>query len=214
MNKDSNLLISNIITDETYKNLENLVPLSSVSKVTKSSKKTLVDYSHLIDQSNESPYCLLTASDIEDGLINYEHLTKVINDYGIRTKTINKGDVVITNKSSIPKVAVIDCEDKRVVPTGSMIVISPNEKQLDGYYLKKILDSNKGKKILDTTRKGQRTNTMDPVDIEKMKIPYVSYDDQLKVASEYKMKLDELHRKKQEVAKLNEEINNYLNKGE
>ena len=214
LNKDSNLLISNIITDETYKNLENLVPLSSVSKVTKSSKKTLVDYSHSIDQSNESPYCLLTASDIEDGLIDYEHLTKVINDYGIRTKTINKGDVVITNKSSIPKVAVIDCEDKRVVPTGSMIVISPNEKQLDGYYLKKILDSNKGKKILDTTRKGQRTNTMDPVDIEKMKIPYVSYDDQLKVATEYKMKLDELHRKKQEVAKLIEEINNYLNKGE
>ena len=214
MNKDSNLLISNIITDETYKNLENLVPLSSVSKVTKSSKKTLVDYSHSIDQSNESPYCLLTASDIEDGLINYEHLTKVINDYGIRTKTINKGDVVITNKSSIPKVAVIDCKDKKIVPTGNMIVISPNEKQLDGYYLKKILDSNKGKKILDTTRKGQRTNTMDPVDIEKMKIPYVSYDDQLKVATEYKMKLDELHRKKQEVAKLIEEINNYLNKGE
>lgn len=214
LNKDSNLLISNIITEETYKNLENLVPLSSVAKVTKSSKKTLVDYSHSIDQSNESPYCLLTASDIEDGLIDYEHLTKVINDYGIRTKTINKGDVVITNKSSIPKVAVIDCEDKRVVPTGSMIVISPNEKQLDGYYLKKILDSNKGKKILDTTRKGQRTNTMDPVDIEKMKIPYVSYDDQLKVATEYKMKLDELHRKKQEVAKLIEEINNYLNKGE
>ena len=50
--------------------------------------------------------------------------------------------------------------------------------------------------------------------LRKMKIPYVSYDDQLKVAKEYKMKLDELHRKKQEVAKLIEEINNYLNKGE
>ena len=95
-----------------------------------------------------------------------------------------------------------------------MIVISPNEKQLDGYYLKKILDSNKGKKILDTTRKGQRTNTMNPVDIEKMKIPYVSYDNQIKVAKEYKKKLDDLHNKKQELSKLIEEINDYLNEGE
>lgn len=214
LNKNSNLLISNIITDETYKNLENLVPLSSVAKVTKSSKKTLVDYSHLVDQNNESPYCLLTASDIEDGIIDYEHLVRIIFDYGMETKIINKGDVVITNKSSIPKVAVIDCEDKKVVPTGSMIVISPKERKLDGYYLKKILDSNKGKKILDTTRKGQRTNIMDPVDIEKMKIPYVSYDDQLKIANEYKKKLDELHKKKQELSKLIEEINDYLNEGE
>ncbi|MDD7264046.1 MAG: hypothetical protein PUH67_03490 [bacterium] len=214
LNKNSNLLISNIITDETYKNLENLVTLSSIAKVTKSSKKTSVDYGHSIDQNNESPYCLLTASDIEDGIIDYEHLVRIIYEYGIEAKTIKNGDVVITNKSSIPKVAVIECDDKKVVPTGSMIVISPNEKQLDGYYLKKILDSNKGKKILETTRKGQRTNIMDPVDIEKLKIPYVSYDDQLKVAKEYKMKLDELHRKKQETAKLIEEINNYLNKGE
>ncbi len=214
LNRDSNLLISNIITEETYKNLENLVPLSSVAKVTKSSKKTLVDYSHLIDQNNESPYILLTASDIVDGLIDYEHLIRIIYDYGIETKTINKGDVVITNKSSIPKVAVIDCEDKKIVPTGNMIVISPNEKQLVGYYLKKILDSNKGKKILDTTRKGQRTNTMNPVDIEKMKIPYVSYDNQIKVAKEYKKKLDDIHNKKQELSKLIEEIDDYLNEGE
>lgn len=214
INKNSNLLISNIVTPETYEGMKNLTQLSAVADITKGTKKTKAEFKDLIDQSGESQYCLLNSTDIYEGIIKYDKLTRLIYDTSFEKYLVKKGDVVITNKSSKPKLAVIENEDLRIIPTGSMIIVSPHINQLDGVYLKMFFDSNKGIELLSKVQRGQKTTTLYPNDIEKLLVPCVDYKKQLRLVDQYKTKLDYLAEKKAELETIKNDIEKLINNGE
>lgn len=213
IDNNSNLLISNIVTTDTYKGMKGLTQLSTVADVSKGTKKTKVGFKDVVDQSGESTYCLLTSNDINDGFIDYGNLTRLIFDSAFEKLIIKKGDVVITNKSSKPKLAVLECDDLRIVPTGSMIVVSPHENVLSGIYLKMFFESRKGNQLLAKVQRGQKTNTLYPVDIGKLLVPLISYKEQVKLADKYKKKLIELANKKAELETIKKDIEKLINNG-
>lgn len=214
INNNSNLLISNIVTPETYEGMKSLTQLSIVANVSKGTKKTKVEFKDMIDQSGKSPYCLLNSNNINDGIIYYENLTRVFYDSSLEKLMIKKGDVVITNKSSKPKLAVIESDELRIIPTGSMIVISPHENKLDGNYLKMFFDSKIGVKLLSKVQRGQKTTTLYPDDVEKLFVPCIDYLEQIKIVDQYKTKLKELTLKKAELEIITKEIEKLINRGE
>ena len=213
IDKNSNLLISSIVTEETYKGMTNLTQLSTVAHISKGTKKTKVGFKDMVDQSHESPYCILNPNDIEDGVIIYDNLTRLIYDSDFDKYIIKKGDVVITNKSSKPKLAVIECDDLRIIPTGSMIVVTPHEGVLDGTYLKMFFESMKGTQLLSKVQRGQKTITINPGDIEKLLVPCIDYKEQLELVSQYKMKLIKLADKKAELEIIKKDIEKLTNSG-
>lgn len=211
--KNSNLLISNIITTETYKGMSDLIELSLIADVRKGTKKTKVDFKDLIDQTGESSYTLLSSNDIYDGIIDYDRLTRIIYNPSLDKYLVKNGDVVITNKSSKPKLAVVDCQELKIIPTGSMIIISPHENVLEGNYLKMFFESDKGTMLLSKVQRGQATTTLYPKDIEKLLVTCIDYNDQLKLVKMYKTKLNDLALKKEELEKIKIEINELKNYG-
>jgi len=211
--KNSNLLISNIITSETYDGMKNLTLLATVADVSKGTKKTKVGFKDLIDQSGKSPYCLLNSNNIDDGLINYEKLTRVIYDSILEKLVIKKGDLIITNKSSKPKLAVVEHDELIIIPTGSMIVVSPHRNVLDGIYLKMFFESMKGIKLLSKVQRGQKTSTLYPEDIEKLLIPCIDYKKQIELVNQYKAKLIDLTKKKTELDVIKKDIEKLINNG-
>ena len=211
---NSNLLLSNIITPNTYQGMRNLNKLSSIANVTKSIKKTKVDFKELIDQTGESSYVLLSSNDIDDGIIDYRRLTRIMFHPSFKKYLVKKGDVLITNKSSKSKLTVIECENLKIIPTGSMIIVSPHENKLDGNYLKMFFESEKGANLLSKVQRGQRTNTINPIDIEKLQVPYMDYDKQLSLVEKYKKKQSEINKKKTEIENIKKKIEKIINTGE
>ncbi len=213
IDKNSNLFISNIVTSETYEGMNNLTQLATIAEISKGTKKTKVGFKDVIDQSGKSPYCLLSSNNVDDGMINYENLTRIICDSNLEKLVIKKGDVVITNKSSKPKLAVIESDELKIIPTGSMIVISPHENVLDGTYLKMFFESRKGFQLLSKVQRGQKTSTLYPGDFEKLLITYINYNEQLELVSQYKTKLNELADKKAELEIIKKDIEKLINNG-
>lgn len=211
--KNSNLLISNIITSKTYQGMDNLTKLSTIADVYKGTKKTKVDFKDLIDQTGESPYALLSSNDINDGFINYKGLTRIFIKSSLEKYVAKNGDLVVTNKSSSPKLAVIECTSIKIIPTGSMIIISPHDNTLDCYYLKMFFESKKGFELLSKVQRGQKTTTLYPEDFKVLFIPYVDYQNQLQLVKNYKSKLSELAHKKAELDKIKKDIEILINYG-
>ena len=206
----SNLLITNIITEDLYTGIYCPVLLSSRAEVRKGTKKTKIKFNDFIDQSGESSYCLLSSNDIDEDGIKYGDLTSVIYDSSFDDLIAKNGDVVITNKSSNIKIAVIECEDKKIIPIGGMIIISPTEETLDGMYLKLFFESEKGSRIFSKVKRGQRTNTINSEDVKLLNIPGIDYSEQLELSKKYKLKYNELLNKKVEFKQKQKEINDIL----
>lgn len=213
INKKSNLLISNIVTDQTYAGIRNPKELSKLADVKKGTKKTKVAFKEIIDQSNKSQYCLLSSTDITEEQINYDKLTRIIFSQNLEKYLVEKGDVVVTNKSSKVKIAVIERDDIKIIPVGSMLIIKPYYKELDGTYLKLFFNSKIGKKLIEKVQRGQNTNTLNPDDFKQLQISYIGYDDQIKLVSNYKKLFKILEDKLNEANKIRLEIEKLINEG-
>ena len=209
--KNSNLLISNIITAETYKGLDNLKQLSKVANISKGIKKTKVNFKDIIDQTGQSPYALLSSNDIKDGIINYQNLTRIFIKPSLKKYVAKNGDLVVTNKSSSSKLAVIESDELKIIPIGSMIIISPHIDKLSGVYLKMFFESKRGIELFSKVQRGQKTTTINPEDFDVLFIPYIDYQEQLKLVQHYKTKLFEFTSKKNELDMIKKEIEKMIN---
>lgn len=162
----------------------------------------------------ESAYQILTSSDIkEDGSVDLDSLIHIGGDKKYEKFTVQKGDVVMTSKSTKVKVAVINEEPKhKVVVTGGMIIIRPHKDELSGAYLKMYLDSEKGKKTLSLIQKGTVTVT---ISFENLGMIKINVPD-IKTQKEFESEFENLANKRKEARKKLEdaekEIANFVNK--
>lgn len=213
VDKDSNLLISNIVTSETYAGIENLKCISQIAFVKKGTKKTLIDFKEDVDQNNDSCYCLLSSNDIEDGIIDYENLVRVIYRPKFDEYIVKEGDLLITNKSTKPKVVVVERRNVKIIPIGGMVVISPNIKYMRGVYLKMFFESNAGISLLSKVKRGQKTNTINPADVEKLMVPCIPIQEQEQLIEAYQKQMKDLIECKSHLKKIQQNIKKLLNKG-
>ncbi len=161
----------------------------------------------------ESNYQILTSSDIqENGIINYEKLVHIGGGKKYDKFVLQKGDVIVTAKSTRVKVAVINVEPtKKIVVTGGMIIIRPNKDKLDGTYLKLYLDSEKGRRALSAIQKGTTIVTISFENLLRLRLDLPPLEYQVDVASHYLVMNEQYESAKRKLDLMEKEINNYIN---
>ncbi len=205
-----NLSLNSIMEKESDSSLP---VLSDVAEVIRGSNMTLSNFKDEIFEG-ESNYQILTSSDIqENGIINYGKLVCIGGGKKYDKFVLQKGDVIVTTKSTRVKVAVINVEPtKRIVVTGGMIIIRPNKNKLDGTYLKLYLDSEKGRRALSAIQKGTTIVTISFENLLRLRVDLPSLKQQEDIASHYQIMNSKFEATKRELDLMEKEITNYINK--
>jgi hypothetical protein len=154
----TNLTPSTIVLDTLdIKKMENGVVLKDVAGVFLGNQYTISIFDNKgLLSDKKTGYRILTSSDIEDGAVNWENLQSInYKDTKFDKFAVKYGDVVVTSKSSKVKTVVVDIEPKeKILVTGGMLIIRPDQTKLNPTYLKMFLDSDEGKSALKSIQKG------------------------------------------------------------
>lgn len=206
---DFNLSYNALHAKDTYQGLSNLKVISEVANVCKGSPLTIAAFKDQI-ASSATPYQILTSSNIEGGVINYDSLAYIGDGKKYEKYFIQKGDVVMTTKSTKVKFAVInDKPSTSIIVTGGMIIIRPHANAIDGTFLKMFFDSARGKAILASIQKGAIITTI-PLDYFKsLKIPCPPIDEQRALSKKYNSLLNIYDGMRKEVESMEKQLANF-----
>lgn len=182
--------------------------LSDVSKIYKGSQYTLGNFKDKIS-TTKTKYRLLSSSDINEGIINWEALPYVNDDPKLDKFVIHKGDVIITSKSTIVKVAVVDIEpEENVVLIGSLFGVRTDKDKLNPTFLKMFLESIDGSKLLKNLMKGSVIVTIPLEEFKNILLPNVDITFQNEIAKKYEVKLSAYNSLKMELERTANKLKN------
>ena len=188
---------------------KNGVKLSEIANVFTGSQYTIRNFADKLAKTNTG-YRLLTSSDIQDGSIDSNCLQSIYNDDSKLNKfAVMYNDVIITSKSSKIKIAVIDYEPKeKIIVTGGMIIVRPDQSKINSTYLKIFLESEQGQLVLKSIQKGMTIVTINAKELSEIVIPLPSIKMQFKMANKYNSKLSSLWALKSEISKIENDLKN------
>lgn len=152
----------------------------------------------------KTEYRILTSSDIENEMIRWEELHYIdMKDDKFDKFAIQYGDVVVTSKSSKVKTAVVDIvPEEKILVTGGMLIVRPDQNKLNSTYLKMFLDSERGQAALKRVQKGSIVVTVTAKSLSSIEIPMINIEKQTKKATRYNEKLSTLVAYKQEIERI------------
>lgn len=194
---------------KTNDSIQDGIELSKVCNIFRGSGLTSTNFEKDFT-SEETGYKILTPGDIEDGAINYKRLRNIQSGEDYKKYILQKGDLVLTSKSSIIKIAVYleDTKDKIIV-TGGMLILRPESEKIDSTYLKLFLESSIGKKLLDSCKKGTVVVSLSPSSLLSLNIPYPSLEEQKLLSNKYNELLSIYDGMKKETEKIHEKVINF-----
>lgn len=205
----TNLMPSTVLLD--VKKLDNGVQLKNVSEIFIGNQYTLGVFERkgmLTDK--KTGYKILTSSDIEDGIVDWEGLKSIdYKDDKFDKFAVKYGDVVVTSKSSKVKTVVVDIEPvEKILVTGGMIIVRPNLKKLNSTYLKMFLDSKDGQNALRRVQKGSYIVTINASSLGTVEVPLINIEEQEIKADRYNSKLSTLVAYKNEIKRIENSLEN------
>lgn len=129
---------------------------------------------------------VVNISNITETGINYDNLDLINEeDRKIARYLLEDGDVLVTTKGFSIKVAVFENQNIKCISSSNLCVIRPNQKQLNGTYLKLFLGSEVGVKLLKSLQRGTSIVNINYQDICELEIPVPPLDKQLEIVNEY-----------------------------
>ena len=158
----------------------------------------------------------MTSSDIEDGVVSWSNLQSIdYKDNKFDKFAVKYGDVVVTSKSSKVKTVVVDIEPKeKILVTGGMLIVRPDQEKLNPTYLKMFLDSKDGQAAIKSIQKGVAIVTITASGLETIEVPLIDISKQEKKADIYNMKLSTLIAYKNEIRKIESSLEDILSDNE
>lgn len=214
----TNLTPSTIVLDTLdIKKMENGVVLKDVAEVLLGNQYTrsIFDNKGLLSDK-KTGYRILTSSDIEDGAVNWENLQSInYKDTKFDKFAVKYGDVVVTSKSSKVKTVVVDIEPKeKILVTGGMLIIRPDQTKLNPTYLKMFLDSDEGKSALKSIQKGVTILTISASSLSTIVVPLIDMKKQEEKAYKYNARLSTLIAYRKEIQRIENSLTNLLKEEE
>lgn len=191
--------------------IPNCISLNEVAEVFTGTQYTSRNFKD--DIVNEySGYQLLTAGDLENGIINFDNLINVKPTLEKFQKyAIKKGDIIITSKTSRVKIALVDRDIKgTIIVTGGMLIIRPDFTKINPLYLKIFLTSSKGSKALRKIQKGTVIMTINARELENIQIPSISLSNQMSIARDYEKIIDKISYHETKIKELNYTLNSII----
>ncbi len=189
---------------------KNVIRLGDVASAFPGAQYTARNFEKMFTKK-KTGYKILTSGDINDGFVDWASLQNIdYKDTKFDKFAVQKGDVVITSKSSKIKIAVVDIEpEEKILVTGGMIIVRPNAEKLDPTFLKIYLDSPDGQLAMKAIQKGVAIITLNAKDLTEIPIVKLDIDRQHKMAEVYNGKLSTLLALKKEIAKLENSLRNF-----
>ena len=189
---------------------ENGVKLSDVAKVFTGTQYTLKRFEQSLTDE-KSGYRILTSSDIEDGLINWNNLKRFKSEDNRFDKyAVKLNDLIVTSKSSKVKMAVVDITpEEKIIVTGGMLIVRPNTTKINTTFLKIFLESDQGQNILKSIQKGMTIVSINASALAGITIPLPNIQKQLNFAVKYESKLASLLAYKKEIENIENELKNF-----
>ena len=101
----------------------------------------------ITEKVNDGNVSVINISNISDTGIDYENLDTINEEERkISRYLLEDGDVLIATKGFTVKVAVFEKQEKMCIASSNLCVIRPNERIINGTYLKLFLESETGMK--------------------------------------------------------------------
>ena len=153
-------------------------------------------------------YELLTISDIDEGIISNNLLRINGNNNKYDRYLLKSKDLVVSSKGTRLKVAVVEAENRKIIPNGNLLVLRLDTEKINPYYLQAFLNSRNGRLALEKIQTGAVIISINPSRIEQIKVSMINKKEQEVFAKKYKQKIAEFVSKQEKLKKLKEQIDN------
>lgn len=129
---------------------------------------------------------VVNISNIGEYEIDYENLDTIDEDeWKVATYILREEDILLPGRGTSIRTAVFQSQNFPCIAHSNVIEIRPDEKKLDGIYLKVFLDSPIGNKVINGAQQGTTTMNISYKDLAAIEIPVPPMVEQKTVAREY-----------------------------
>ena len=195
--------------------IENGVPFESViKKITRGAQLSAADLDGLVSPVPTSVQYLMLQN-IRDGIIDDElpylnELDSKQEKYCIKDKSL------ILSKNGYPyKVAVAEVpEGSKILANGNLFVIELNEDEVDPYFIKAYLESDKGIAMLKSITVGATIPNIGVEQLKKITVPKPEMSEQKKVAERYLTLVDEIKLLRRKIDRTTSDLKHLFDEGE
>jgi type I restriction enzyme M protein len=145
-------------------------------------------------------YKIIKLSDVKDGEINLGELTSVTlkRKSKVEMYLVQRGDVIISNRGTSIKIAVVPHVEENIILSHNFLGIRCTN-QLDPYFLKEYLESPVGQYMLASKQIGTNILTINPKDLEDIKVPVIDIEEQLKIVEGFYEMNSSIHERQQQL---------------
>nr|WP_307990642.1 N-6 DNA methylase [uncultured Niameybacter sp.] len=173
-----------------------MIPLSSVAQIRRGVQvpKSKVDAL----KGNEATHYMISLGNIQDGNIILDDTSKVTPEPRWESLyTLEEGDLLITSKGNVMKIALVGKEIKNAIVTANLFCIRVDSNKYTPELLKYYLESEKGQKLLEALTRGAIIKSLASSDLEQLLIPNINLREQMmlvklieRVETDYKKDLE------------------------
>lgn len=158
------------------------IPLDQVAEVFRGKNITQKDDTGSIG--------VINITNIGDYDVKLDNLVYIDEDERkVANYLLQEGDVLIPARGTALRTAIFHTQSFPCIASSNIIVIRPNEKHLNGTYLKIFLDSPLGQKMIVGVQQGGLIMNISYKDLKKIEIPVPEISEQQKKADEYNKEL-------------------------
>ncbi|SPT61286.1 Type I restriction-modification system methyltransferase subunit [Aerococcus viridans] len=126
-------------------------------------------------------------SDIQDNQVILNNLSKMeVDSSRIRNSLVKEGDVLLSSRGNVIKVAVMPKTNKKVVLSQNILGIRPDREIINSYYLQTYLTSPVGMAYLTSTQKASAVLMLSQKDVRTISVPVINKEDQLMIGNKMK----------------------------
>ena len=170
-------------------------------------KSVVVNSSYLTDDSSTG-IKVLSSSDIKDGAVDVAKLP-YLSQEGLATLPKNwekaileSGDVVMTNKSTVIKSAIVETGDEKVILFGSLYGMRLKADIMLPTYLCSFINSNAGQMLLKTIQTGTIISMITVGNLKNLVVPCPDMPEQIKVCENISITLEMIRESRERIVKL------------
>lgn len=133
---------------------------------------------------------VVNISNIGDYDIDYEGLDHLQEEERkVANYLLQEGDVLLPARGTVIRTAVFHEQTYPCIASSNVIVIRPDQRNLNGYYLKVFLDSPIGNKMISGAQQGMTVMNISYKDLNVLEVPLPNMEKQQAVVKEYQDEL-------------------------
>lgn len=135
------------------------------------------------DEDTEGRYKIVKASDVQDGQLHYENITRytIQKNFNKEDYRLRKGDILITVRGKAIKVAYVEVEDDYLLFSQNFLAIRCGKK-VDPQFLKLYLQGPVAQFILTSKLSGTTIPVLNRKDLEQLPFPNIPMEEQQIIA--------------------------------